>query len=697
MLKSAKALARRLAKTAMFVSAGLVLMIGATSGAWAQNCKFPAFGTGNVSAIGGSPAGILANVAANVVAANTAFLTQSTAFVGAPANPSPDQQGGGVWMRGVGGEVNIKTTSSTSVTFSSSQTPPTFPTETHNQPCNTQTHTNFDGIQVGADIAKLNVGGWNLHVGTTAGSLYTNSKVVGGTPIPISNCSPTPCADLTAQVPFETSTQAPFLGAYAAATKGGFFADVLVRRDFYQASLDSPQSNLYKQNVDAHGIGISGSAGYQYQMPNTNWFIEPSGSLVWSRVKVDPVNATGVTIPTTPFFTISGTTTINDITEKFGRLGLRVGTSIASDQVVWQPFAAVSVWHDFAGNTTASYSTCSNCLFFFGPAKLTEAYTGTNTGTFGQYSIGVTAQVVNTGWVGFARVDYRDGSRLEGWDGTAGLRYQFAPEALPARPMIAKAPIYKAPIAVAGPYNWEGAYVGGFLGASYGEADWEYPAVTDIPVTKSFLGDSEPKIGGLLGGGAVGYNHQVGPWVLGAEGDLAWSDAKGAKACGPIFASSGGAGLGQTSSPLFQETCNVGENWIATATAKLGYAWDRVLFYGKAGAAWTDEKLSATCNFGPINGLGNGFNGNQQCTSATVTTQISHGFTASDTRLGWTIGYGTEFAFSRAWSAKGEVDYADFGRKTLVASDGTVVNVGMHLLQAKVGINYHFATYPGTW
>jgi opacity protein-like surface antigen len=69
---------------------------------------------------------------------------------------------------------------------------------------------------------------------------------------------------------------------------------------------------------------------------------------------------------------------------------------------------------------------------------------------------------------------------------------------------------------------------------------------------------------------------------------------------------------------------------------------------------------------------------------------ISHGFAASDTPLGWTIGYGTEFAFSRAWSAKAELDYADFGRKTLVASDGTIVNVGMHLLQAKVGINYHF-------
>ena len=37
--------------------------------------------------------------------ANTAFLSQSTAFVSAPGNPAPNQEGGGVWVRGIGGEV----------------------------------------------------------------------------------------------------------------------------------------------------------------------------------------------------------------------------------------------------------------------------------------------------------------------------------------------------------------------------------------------------------------------------------------------------------------------------------------------------------------------------------------------------------------------------------------------------------------
>ncbi len=33
-----------------------------------------------------------------------------------------------------------------------------------------------------------------------------------------------------------------------------------------------------------------------------------------------------------------------------------------------------------------------------------------------------------------------------------------------------------------------------------------------------------------------------------------------------------------------QRTIN--NRWLTTATGKLGYAWDRVLLYGKGGGAW---------------------------------------------------------------------------------------------------------------
>ena len=42
-------------------------------------------------------------------------------------------------------------------------------------------------------------------------------------------------------------------------------------------------------------------------------------------------------------------------------------------------------------------------------------------------------------------------------------------------------------------------------------------------------------------------------------------------------------------------------------------------------------------------------------------------------------------------TAKGEVDYIGLGRKNLTTSDGTAVNAGMHIWEAKVGVNYRLS------
>ena len=46
-------------------------------------------------------------------------------------------------------------------------------------------------------------------------------------------------------------------------------------------------------------------------------------------------------------------------------------------------------------------------------------------GTFGQFGVGVAAQVPNSGLLGFLRADYRIGGQIEGYGINAGLRYQF--------------------------------------------------------------------------------------------------------------------------------------------------------------------------------------------------------------------------------------------------------------------------------
>jgi opacity protein-like surface antigen len=130
--------------------------------------------------------------------------------------------------------------------------------------------------------------------------------------------------------------------------------------------------------------------------------------------------------------------------------------------------------------------------------------------------------------------------------------------------------------------------------------------------------------------------------------------------------------------------CGGAVDWIASVTGKVGYAFGRTLFYGKAGVAWDHQDFSATCNLGPQNGV----LVQQQCNNpaGNITNLIS----VSNNPVGWTIGYGVEFAIAANWSAKAEYNYFDFGTKSLTASDGTQINSGLHMSAVKVGVNYRF-------
>jgi len=657
----------------VIAGAALAFALFGASGAQAQNCTTASFGPYTVGPLGASPASVSSMVATTLAAANTAFLLQSTAFIGSPQNPAPDQQGGGVWTRAVGGEIEIKSGSSSTITSS-------FPAgAAASVGCSQTVHQNFAGVQVGTDIARLNSNGWNVHVGTTAGYLESRGNLKEGAfRDPIST---------NGGGPFDNTTKVPFFGVYAAATYGGFFIDGLVRTEYYQTNLDAPGVNLFNQNLSAHGVSFSGSIGYNWRVPNSNWFIEPSAGVILSRVAVDPFNyVTAGFAPGFPALGFSGTLTTNDITSEIGRIGLRVGTTIDSGSITWQPFASVSVWHEFGPSVTSFYQTCNasngtpGCVFFaggpppFGAATFTAATATSTFGTYGQYSIGASAAVAGTGWLGFARVDYRKGDNLEGLSATGGIRYQFTPDAIAKMPVKAKAPIVEA-------VNWTGFYVGGFGGALLGRADWNYGT-----------GAANPHVGGGIVGGNIGYDYQIGRWVFGVEADLGWTNMNGGAACAGL-----GAGIfkffpqfgGIPEAPMFQMTCNGSAQWLATATARLGYAWERALYYVKGGGAWTNAQFSATCNapLNPSNG-----NRDQECTNPVALP--TNGLSATTDLAGWTVGYGIEFALTRNWSAKAEYNWVDFGRVGVTASDGSRLNVGMHFSEVKVGVNYRFGMGP---
>jgi outer membrane autotransporter protein len=646
-------------------------LLGA-SGAQAQNCTLGPAVAGNLNTIGASPSSVGSMIGSTITTAETAFLLQSTAFVGSPGNPSPDQQGGGIWVRGVGGQVDIKTHTNTAISETTAFGP--FATSSA---CSQKVDESFGGVQFGADIAKLNLNGWNFHLGTTAGSMVTNGTLTQGA---------FSFFDAASGLnggggPFTSSTQIPFIGEYAVATNGGFSIDALLRTEFYQSTLNAPGASIFNQKIDARGVSFSSSAAYQYHVPNSNWFIEPSAGVIISRVKVDPFNyQTSGTVNFGFSDYLSGTLQLNDIKSDIGRVGLRAGTTIDTGSVIWQPFAAVSAWHEFGSNPTSNYATCAGCVVFGGALASITATSSTSTfGTYGQYSLGVSAALTGTGWLGFARVDYRDGSNLQGLSGTGGIRYQFTPDvAVASNAMPVKAPVLKAPVMTA--VNWTGFYVGGFGGATQGTADWGYGN-----------GEVSPHIGGYLFGGDVGYNYQTGAYVFGLEGDLSATNTNGARACGRNSENIVGGFFIPPPSPMFQMTCNASASWIATATARVGYAWDRALFYVKGGGAWTDERVTATCNFGQFN---NFYNAAGFATCTNPSQAFTNGFTASTGRGGWTIGTGTEFALTRNWSAKAEADYVSFGDSTVTASDGSVLKVGMHLWEEKIGLNYRFSTGP---
>jgi opacity protein-like surface antigen len=657
--------------------AGVAVLAGLTAalmstGAWAQatpaNCTTAQTGAANnnlsqLAVPAGAGASALAGAIGNV---NTAFLTQQgSAFVSAPANPAPDQPGGGVWVRGVGGTVDVKSTSS-SVGVS---TPVAiFGPTTQTTQCNNTQRLNFAGAQVGADIARLNWNGWNVHLGTTAGFLGSKS---------------------TDNNQFSNSYDIPFIGTYLVATKGRFFADLMVRQDYYNVTLNNVGLNYFNQPVGAHGYSLSTSAGYNFALQN-NWFIEPSAGFIYSRTSVDSYTNTG-----TSGLPIGGTISTNDVISEIGRLSVRVGTTIATPNIVWQPFASASVFHEFAGNVTTNYSSYANNNFTCGlagcaAAPFNQTTSTTRVGTYGQYSIGVAGQIVNSGWLGFVRADYRNGDRIDGWTGNAGLRYQFTPGAMDAMaadmPMKVKAP---RPLAVT---NWTGFYMGGFFGVDAGRTDITFVGAP-VPTT------SRPWVFGPIGGGQIGYNWQAqNNWVFGVEGDIGAANIKGARQCGtdPALLVGVGTPTGALASAYF--TCGDKTDWVATASARVGYSYNRTLYYVRGGAAWEDSTVSANCILGPAGAVANPTPPPANIRSCTTGQGIgvlqTNVNTGSTTRVGWLIGFGTEFDLGKGWSAKTEYNYIDFGRHTALASDGfTTLSDRSNTSQVKVGVNYRFT--PG--
>jgi opacity protein-like surface antigen len=410
--------------------------------------------------------------------------------------------------------------------------------------------------------------------------------------------------------------------------------------------------------------------GYNHQLGN-GWFIEPSAGIIVSRVEVDPLgNSSTLPLLNNPAFGIPGTLTIDDIKSTLGRLSVRTGTTIVTDKVVWQPFATASVYHEFEGDVTANYRNTNDPILAplagFLPGNFNANLSTNRVGTYGQFALGVAGQVVGTGWLGYVRGDYRTGENIDGWSLNGGLRYQFQPDvaALAPKGLIGKAPAL--PVVTA--YNWTGFYIGAHFGAINGRTDWTFQPIGTT---------TDPRMAGPAVGGQAGYDYQIGKWVLGIEGMGTWTDAHGARFC--------------PNASFFN--CEVEMKWMATGTARVGYAyWDRSIVYVKGGVAAAEINVKTTCN-----------------TDSQALFLVSLAGcpqqSANDTRVGWTVGFGSEFALTRNWTVKGETNYYDLGTTRYVTSGGqtiagntftptvggSTIDVKTQGFNALIGLNYRFS------
>jgi opacity protein-like surface antigen len=610
---------------------------------------------------GTSMGATVASVVGATSAINSAILGQgSSAFVSSPAGPVPDQQGGGVWARGVGGSLNT----SHALTANSQDVgnPELNEADTGHANCTLRLHQTFGGVQVGTEFARLNLGGGgaNIHFGLTAGYSEIQSNDVDGT--------------------FRGSFNVPFLGLYSVFTYGNFFADAQVRGDFYQNTLTDPLSGLFAQKANATAQSFAANAGYHIDL-GSSWFLEPSAGVLWSHTAIDDINATGqlllfgpgATDPTT----YPATLHVGSIESLLGRFSLRLGTSVSAGGILFTPFVTGGYYHEFDSGTLSSslFSTTNlapnpHALCAGGVPRLANGSGAsladacsyfvtletTRPTSFGQVSVGSNFNLLNTGWLGFVRADYRSGSDISGYAFSGGLRYQFTP--LKVVPTVMPT---KAPVVAARAYDWTGFYVGGFIGGITADTGWTYLSATAAPLTSVHAG-------GFLGGGTFGYNWQFGRVVAGFESDLGWSNAKGGRS---VLCPAG-----------FLFNCEISTDWMSTVTGRLGYSFDRLLVYSKGGLAVGNVSASSVWNPGiiPLNPGAAQFGAQP--------TPAALAFRGSDTAVGWTLGGGFEFALAQNWSSKAEAMYYDLGSATYQLD--APVRISRTGAIGRVGVNYHF-------
>jgi outer membrane immunogenic protein len=233
--------------------------------------------------------------------------------------------------------------------------------------------------------------------------------------------------------------------------------------------------------------------------------------------------------------------------------------------------------------------------------------------------------------------------------------------------------------------DWSGLYVGGDLGGSWRSYEFgDSPEVFAFSGrTVLFPGFTEGSGSSFLAGGRIGYDQQIGMIVVGLEGGADWVSSKR---------------VSKTQQKLVPEsffpppmdvvTSNhsaAESDLIKVIDARVGFAWQRFLFYADGGVAFTDITVRANDSFivpGCCGELGVG--GDSKAVG------------------GWTGGGGVEWLITSAVSVAIDYRHLDFGSDTYNPTRdrfefSAPTRIGLTEDQVALRINLQLKAFFGQW
>jgi outer membrane immunogenic protein len=181
------------------------------------------------------------------------------------------------------------------------------------------------------------------------------------------------------------------------------------------------------------------------------------------------------------------------------------------------------------------------------------------------------------------------------------------------------------------PSIWSGFYIGGNLGYAFGGDD-EVSISSNREGTVSDIDKLE--LQGIFGGGQIGYNAQWDAVVIGAVADIEAADINDDFT--KDFTIEG-------NDDQVRAKANI-DVW-GTLRARLGFAFDSVLFYATGGLAWANVDYDIRADNFTTGGTGR--------------------IKDNQTRVGYAVGGGLEWAIDDNWSVGAEYLYVNLGDYTI--------------------------------